>query len=288
MWVIGAAIALTSLVISLSLRKKELTVIFLGSDSLVELGGGIQGDVDMTYRGEHIRSLSKVSLILRNAGAQPIKEEDVKEPVLITFAGDVEVLSSRVERTSPAFPIEVDPCSGTSVKNCLVCRFRLLNPGDEAQIAVYVQGSNISPPTAFARIVDVKEVSVRDESRRVGSPIYMIWGQYGTVLLRSVLLYNYLLVGLAALVALAGLWSFVRFRRWRRVHEARWNEFFAEFSKVQGDEERQKVSAKFPGVQPKPEAPYSTWTGLLIWNFVFSVVIVLSWLNIALLKQIPR
>jgi len=80
--IIGVAIAIASLLFGLSLRKKELTVIFRGSDSLVEVGGILGEDVAITYRGEHIRSLSKVNLLLRNTGALAIKAEDVKEPLV--------------------------------------------------------------------------------------------------------------------------------------------------------------------------------------------------------------
>ncbi|MFQ5663068.1 MAG: hypothetical protein ACE5HL_04490 [Terriglobia bacterium] len=307
--VIAVGITLAALVISLSLRKKELTVIFRGSDSLIEVGGGLETSLSIEYRGKAIRSLSKARIVVRNSGAAPIKAEDVVEPLILAFgesieapetgvevvvietteAMETEVLDAVVERTSPPFRFEVGAPASPSSPNTVWCRFALLNPGDEAHIAVYIQGSKVGPPRAFARIVGVNDILVRDESRQTGSPVFQLWGRLGATIFKGVKVYNWIIIGMSSIFLTAGWYYFLKMRSWKSKYETRWNEMMSMGGEAKNEKETLDWAAEFARIPSRPSVSlWDSWSGAFWWNIVLVFLLIFAYFNLGLLVQVSR
>jgi len=113
------------------------------------------------FQGQAIRSLLKMNFAIKNTGSIAIRAEDIKEPLGLVFPDGVQVLNAAVEKTVPDFTFHT---SLEASRTALSYDFPLLNPGDEAYVAVYVYNSPPRQPTARGRIVDVRQIGFLDSS----------------------------------------------------------------------------------------------------------------------------
>jgi len=95
-------IALASLFIGLSSRRKELTCVFLGTEKLVSVSNNFAPDLSVQYRGQPVASLTKMNYVLRNSGAVAVRGTDVVEPLELGYPGATKILNANVDKTHPS------------------------------------------------------------------------------------------------------------------------------------------------------------------------------------------
>ena len=152
----GVAVGLTGVLLTLAARKKELSCTLVNSTRLVsENLGGIHPDMHVEFHGQPIFSLTKMTFDLRNTGAAAIMAKDVVEPVRLAFPPTTRLMTTSVEHTSPQdLKFSANAVPGGDV----VLEFPLLNRGDVAFFSVYVFNSEPQRPTLEGRIVDVPQL----------------------------------------------------------------------------------------------------------------------------------
>src|SRR5258708_17804112 len=71
---VSAMIALASLLFTVAARKKELTCSLFSASSIVTVDpSGIDPDLRIQFRGEPIRTLSKLTFSIKNTGSAAIR-----------------------------------------------------------------------------------------------------------------------------------------------------------------------------------------------------------------------
>jgi len=214
-------IALASLFIGLSARRKELTCVFLGTEKLVSVSNSIAPDLSVQYRGHAVTSMTKMIYVLRNAGAVAVKGSDVVEPIELDYPVGTKILNANVDKTLPSdFSITIAQKSPDSVS----LNFALLNPGDEVYFGVYIYDSEPKSPALRGRIVDVQLLQTSDVRDSQGRALPFILN----AATRAVIFWTLLLVNAAFGAIVFGFWVYaVKFTivagNWRH----RWKEPFA-------------------------------------------------------------
>jgi hypothetical protein len=218
--VASVAIALTSLFLGLSARRKELSCIYLGSERLVSVSYSMAPDLSVRYHGEPVTSLTKMSYVIRNAGAVAIKGTDIVEPLELDYPDGTKILNAGVDSTiPPEFSFSAMPKD-----NSVSLGFALLNPGDEAYVAVYVYNSDPRYPKLRGRIVDVHLSQASDVRDSQGRALPFISNSST----RKITFWTLLGVNGVIGMGLFGLWLYAAWEtaaasRWRR----RWKAAYA-------------------------------------------------------------
>jgi hypothetical protein len=283
--ILSVTIAAISLYIALASKKKELSFTYLGSENLVSVSNIVIPGLQMNYEGKAITSLTKMRFVLRNEGASAIKAEDVKEPIKLEFANDVQLLSSIVERTMPekfSFTATL-----TSDRKLVECKFNLLNSGDEAYFAVYVHNSSTKIPNLTCRIVDVKQPAISIEQIRRREPL----GFIANTGIRSAIYWilSVLHGALAVLLLVVWLGEAIRFIR-SSIWESRYRKRFLSLcSELEEKDEKASIYKIRPAYlfSEKPELfqekgipkPVGSgfildWKGLLGFSLIFVALVV--------------
>jgi hypothetical protein len=279
--IVGTGVAAITLLIGLAARKKELACVYLGSDRLVSLdAGGISAAVKVEYQGLTVTSLTKMRFVVRNTGSVAIKGEDVREPITLYFPKSVQLLNSSVDRTSPArfsFQVISDP-----KENTVTCNFALLNSGDEAYFSVFAYNSVPNVPEVRGRIVDVKEIQSLDDSQHRQADPFPFTSSIGVrkVLYWVLLPFNAILCLLWAILSVAAIWSYVKYKIWEPKWKTKWVE--AQSTVIASMKAAGAKAPDYPtalaqellkrGVPKRPEPLFDDWKSLLGGTLVFIVL----------------
>lgn len=242
--VASVIVALASLFIGLSARRKELTCVFLGTERLVSVSNNFATDLSVQYRGQPVTSLTKMNYVLRNAGAVAIRGTDIVEPLELDYPVGTKLLDARVDKTLPS-----DFSFTTALKgsNAISLTFPLLNQGDEVYFSVYVYNSEPESPTLRGRVVDVRLLLASDAKSSQGRVLPFVSNTATKTAIFWILLLINALFGAATL----GLWVYalketIVAGNWRH----QWKEAYTaaieglkEVDKVQYDYLRQRINA---------------------------------------------
>src|SRR5579864_5152424 len=248
--IVGVAIAVVSLLVSLAARRKELTCTLISSTRLVsENLGGIHPDLHVEFGGQPVVSLSKLIFTLRNTGAAAIKGADVIEPVRLQFPASTRILSAAVDRTSPqpfGFTATTAP-GGNNVE----LTFSLLNSGDEAEFSIYVLNSEVQKPSFLGRIVDVTQMSfVNSALNSTSGVLSHARGRATRSIIRwSLSLFLWALSGLLTGLWIAALTGYVKYLPWKWRFKSRYDEI------AEGLAKKHEESLKSKDEQVVNEAP---------------------------------
>ena len=211
---VSVVIALTSLFLGLSARRKELACVYLGTERLVSVSTNLApDDLSIKYHGAPVTSLTKMNYVVRNAGATAIKGTDVVDPLELEYPDGTAILRAGVDKTLPSqFSFEA-----VQKGNNVLLNFSLLNPGDEVYFAVYVYNSEPRSPVLKGRIVDVHLSQASDVRETQGRPLPFISNSHS----RTIVLWALIIVNSAAALAILGMWVYAVWltaaaSRWRR------------------------------------------------------------------------
>jgi hypothetical protein len=243
---VGASIALISLLLANAARKKELTCTLTSSTRLVsENLGGIHPDLHVEFRDQPLTSLSKLNFSLRNTGAAAIKGSDVIEPIRLEFPAGTKLLSATVDRTLPQ---QFNFSASTSPNDRdVVLGFSLLNAGDEAQFSVYVLNSSLQQPVFIGRIVDVAQMVYSDAVGGDLNTTSVVVPRIRSHPVRSLLRWTLSIVFLVISGFFVGLWisgviSYVRYLPWRWKFKTQYDEVFKEAVQRRHEERRKLLN----------------------------------------------
>lgn len=117
----------------------------------------------ISYNGEIVPSLSRMTITLANTGRTPILEKDVVGPVTLNFSKESGVIEAKIESTVPSdigATVSFDKASGAAS-----IHFPLLNPGDAIRVGILSTGKEIHFDHS-ARIAGVKSVTYVQELDR--------------------------------------------------------------------------------------------------------------------------
>lgn len=291
--IVGAAVAVIGLILSLSARKKELTCVYLGSEKLVSLdAGGLFPDLKVAYQNQAVRSLVKMRFVIRNTASSAIKGEDVREPLTLHFPAATQLLNASVDRTSPTeftFQVSPKPSDGT-----VLCTFPLLNSGDEAYFSVYAYNSEPVAPQVTGRIVDVREVQSLDDSRSRPRNPFPFTNSIGFhhVLYWTLVILNSGCSVLFAGLCLFGMWEFYRFKRWEAKWLAPYNEAYKFTASTRPPTERfhtvlaEELNKR--GIPSRPTEFYSNWKEFFQGTPVFLLLFMFFAINALFVIQSPH
>lgn len=132
----------------------------------VKTGEGLEGSIEIRYRGTPVDNLFLLRVKLRNAGNVPIRRKDVVQPVTFVFdPGTSLMLPPHVADRRPA-NLTVDLTLPSSDGNDSGIReasmsFGLLNPDDEVVVEFLCTGEPLLP-SLTARIEGIKELAIID------------------------------------------------------------------------------------------------------------------------------
>jgi hypothetical protein len=290
----GVTVAIAGIAIGYSYRKKELSAVYLGTEKVVSPEvGGVQSDLRIEFRGQNIRSLVKMSFVLRNNGAGAVRIDDVKEPVQLVFPQEVKLLNTLTEKTTPVaflFHSTLAPD-----QNTVALDFLLLNSGDEAYFSVYVYNSQPQLPQLKGRIVDVRSMQLLDQSGSgIKNPLPFVTSHAA----RMTLFWSLFGFNLALVILFLGLFTglgiiFFRFRRWTKIWKAKYDDAVKKVNTqeptTRGDFQAALNRALADGYIPKrPKSAYETWRDFFQGSLVFLTFAALFGLTTAFLYLSPR
>lgn len=284
--VLGVSVALISFLTTVQSKKKELSVSYLGSDPLIAVDSGpATSDLKVDYKGSAVKSLNKMNFAIRNTGSVAIKAEDVKEPLTLSFQNGVNILSALVERTRPTLTFRTVASAGA---NSVSFDFPLLNPGDEAFVAVYVYNSVPTMPQVTGRIVDVKQIEQADSSgNRHPAPLGFVTqtGARRTVFW-TLIVVNIVAAGLMCFALVAVADDFRKGRKWK----SRWQQAYDAARTEYNEKNFPGNTVRFPppldylsekGIPPKEYPLADSWGELSGFILVFSGLAI-AWVLTAL------
>jgi hypothetical protein len=157
----GVIIAIAGSLLTLALfvldrRRKEFTYTVAVNETLVRVAEELEGDLQITFKGQPVRGLKLLILELVNTGNVPILPSDyIKHPSII-FNDEVKVLSAEIAETDPK---EID--AGINFSGSLVTfKLGLLNPRDYIRVKILV--SNHDSSEISGRIAGVKRIKQRE------------------------------------------------------------------------------------------------------------------------------
>ena len=280
--ILSVSIAALTFITNANLRRKELTFTYLGAENLVHIDrNSLKGSLSIRYQDVPINELYRLIFTIKNNGSSAIKDEDIKEPLEVTFPkGYVLLDPATVEETKPSFTLNVSRKSTDS--QVLAITFPLLNPGDEARVSINALYVASSSPTLVGRIVDVRSITNIDLSKSTIDqrlPFSFVQNaKLRSTLYWFVVLYDLLFGLLCAFFTVKMCVGFIAQRRWQRqwgslemsiASDRREFQLAMQKSPPKLVEEYQKQSAVFEKVQadrllaagtpPKPQSIAENW-----------------------------
>lgn len=156
---------------------KQLRIVFLGTTSLVKVEKSIEEDIEMTYRGLPITSLSLVQVRIENAGNQTIRETEYSVPIKFEFPSQTEIVG----------PVEVE-CnfSGSEIsvqteQNIATLPSVMLNEGDQMTIGFLLVNMPVdtsTPPYGVVGRIEGGKVTTADaasaQREDIPSPVVIV------------------------------------------------------------------------------------------------------------------
>ena len=246
---VGVAVGITGVLLTVAARKKELTCTLVNSTRLVsENLGGIHPDMHVEFHGQAIFSLAKMTFDLRNTAAAAIMAKDVMEPLKLAFPTSTRLMSASVERTFPPdlkFSARAVPGSAD-----VILDFPLLNRGDEAFFSVYVFNSEALRPILAGRIVDVPQLVYSEANVSAARQSMWPFQSHATrSVIRWVLLSIYCSIycALALLflgICFGGIGSYLTYLPWKHKWKHLYDEVDKELAKANREEKATTTVAK--------------------------------------------
>ncbi len=300
----SVTIALASLFIGLSARRKELTCIYTGSEKLVSVSNNFAPDLTIRYHGEPVASLTKMSYVIRNVGAVAVKGTDVVEALQLEYPDGTKILSVGVDKTLPSeFSF-----SAAQSGHLVLLGFSLLNPGDEAHLGVYVYNSEPKYPRFRGRVVDVNLSQASDAQDARARPLQFISNSST----RATLFWLLIAINAALAVLSAGIWTYafgltVIASNWRRRWKARFLNAVEELKSTDSSEyhyisqrvhklgmgylslnESTKKHLKQKGIPEPPTSGFDTATEALGYTVLFLGLATCSLFTVLYIYTAPR
>lgn len=147
--------------------KLAVDVRVLGKSVVISRPEEIDGLV-VSYNGETLNELSKISISVSNVGRMPVQERDVSSPLTVKFSEGTSVIDASIDERHPENLVAgmvFNRADGSVVLN-----FPLLNPGDSITFSALSKTKDIDFE-ASARIaglskLDVVKISPQEEAAR--------------------------------------------------------------------------------------------------------------------------
>lgn len=111
--------------------KSEIEFRVVENSVVIEKPQRLEGLL-ITYAGEEVQELSKLTINVSNAGRTPILKKDIVQPLTLQFTPESKILETKVESSVPkdlTATIQLD-----RLKGVVSLDFPLMNPGDHFQI----------------------------------------------------------------------------------------------------------------------------------------------------------
>lgn len=144
-----------------SRRTTALAVIKSQNLSVISISEEIREEVKIYFAEVPVKDLCKIQIILKNSGTLPIKYDDVIEPITFSIPKEASFLKWYVsEREPQELQIGLTPTKN----NKIVCKFKLLNQGDEVTINFLCKNNEKGDLETKGRIKGVKEIKQLDMS----------------------------------------------------------------------------------------------------------------------------
>lgn len=153
-------------------KKLGLSIEFQQIKSPIEIrsGMGLEGDIEILYRGDPVDNIFVVQARLENSGDLPIKADYIVRPISFRFADDVSFLrDSRILDKHPE-DIGAQWRIHETQANIVQLRFDLMNPGDYFSFEMTCTGSSRVPDVTAGiegvSSIDVLDIELMREKRR--------------------------------------------------------------------------------------------------------------------------
>lgn len=154
--VVGALGVLVPIAWDYYKSKLAVDVRVLGKSVVISRPEEIKGLV-VSYNGETLNELSKISISIENVGRMPIQERDVSSPLTVQFSEDTSVIDASLDERHPE-NLEVE-MAFNRVDGSVVLKFPLLNPGDSITFSALSKTKKIDFD-ASARIAGLSKLNV--------------------------------------------------------------------------------------------------------------------------------
>lgn len=157
------------LAVYFAIRSRQvvaLEVIKTQNISAVSIFEEVREEVKIYFAEVPVADLSKIQIILKNSGTLPIKYDDVIEPIVFSIPREASFLRWDISEKKPQ-DLQID--LRCSENNKIVCKFKLLNQGDEATINFLCRDNQKGHLVTDGRIKGVKKIKHLDISlKRAG------------------------------------------------------------------------------------------------------------------------
>src|SRR5262245_14763372 len=193
--------------------RKVLEVTYIAKLSLVNPAGASE-KVRVTYDGQYVKNLTKLSARVSNIGDTPIEKRDIEEPLVFTLQSGA-VLAAEIVSTQPSGLRVGKTHDPRSVR----LDHGLLNPGDSIALEILTDGDP-GWPSASARVSGVQALSVTIPSTDGTGPPRIAWfrlsrqTEYSILTISSVAVVGMLVVSAVAMreILLSAIFPMVFYR----------------------------------------------------------------------------
>lgn len=136
--------------------KSEIELRLIEHSPIVEKSKKLDG-LRITYAGEEIEQLLRLTFSIQNIGRTPILKKDVVSPIYVQLAAAADIIEAKLLEKSPS---NMDASISFSKANGrITVDFSLLNPGDKINVAVLTKSADTSFD-AGARIAGISNLTI--------------------------------------------------------------------------------------------------------------------------------
>ena len=157
------------LTVYFAIRSRQVTaleVVKTQNMSVVSIFEEVREEVKIYFAEVPVADLSKIQIVLKNSGTLPIKYDDVIEPITFSIPKKSTFLKWGISERKPQ-DLQIDLTR--SENNKIVCKFKLLNQGDEATINFLCRDNQKGDIVTNGRIKGVRTIKDLDISlKRAG------------------------------------------------------------------------------------------------------------------------
>jgi len=114
-------------------RGRQLQAVILSKTTLLDSdAGGPPANLRLIYRDREVSNISTIEIRIKNSGGQPIRSEDIDEPIRIILQKTEEIISADIVSSQP----QDLPVRTSLVNNSVELTRTLLNPDDQFIVRV--------------------------------------------------------------------------------------------------------------------------------------------------------
>lgn len=153
-------------------ERRSLQITLLRTSQVIRLADNYENDVDITYKGVSIDTLTVIDLEIRNTGNRPITPSQFEIPIQIMYRGRLAAKPAVVASD----PSALRPNLGMTLDFCVSIAPLLLNPGDHFIVSSTIIDLDTTSDAveARARIEGVPDVAIE---ATVGSDQWLLLRQ---------------------------------------------------------------------------------------------------------------